>query len=182
MWRSGRGVVPGAVGGVKREHTPRRFDHCLELEARAARIQEFGASIVPGLLQTEACMRPLFRECNPEARAEVIDGCVAARLSRQDILHGDNPPDCWWILNEAAVRQAVGGPAVMYEQLAADLPLMPTERTTIHVVPFGAGVCALMTAHSSCSRSPTVYQEGAGSGRASTTGRPSCGNCETTNA
>ncbi|WP_368773839.1 Scr1 family TA system antitoxin-like transcriptional regulator [Streptomyces sp. S5] len=60
MWRSGRASCSrGCGGGVKRVHTPRRFDHCLELEARAARIQEFGASIVPGLLQTETYIRAL---------------------------------------------------------------------------------------------------------------------------
>ncbi|WP_329413811.1 helix-turn-helix domain-containing protein [Streptomyces sp. NBC_00704] len=161
-------LFQGLWGVVKREHTPRRFDHCLELEAKAARIQEFGASIVPGLLQTEAYMRALFRECNPGAGVAEIDSLVAARLSRQEVLRGDNPPDFWWILNEAAVRQAVGGPAVMYEQLEALLPLVQTGRTTIQVVPFSAGACALMNGTlillTLPDNSTTVYQEGAGSG------------------
>ncbi|MEU0894869.1 helix-turn-helix domain-containing protein [Streptomyces massasporeus] len=161
-------LFQGLWGVVKREHTPRRFDHCLELEARAARIQEFGASIVPGLLQTETYMRALFRECNPGAEAEEIDGLVAARLSRQEALHRDNPPDCWWILNEAAVRQTVGGPSVMREQLSTLLPLVQTKRTTIQVVPFEAGACALMNGTlillTLPDNSTTVYQEGAGSG------------------
>ncbi|MFM9448832.1 Scr1 family TA system antitoxin-like transcriptional regulator [Streptomyces acidiscabies] len=45
-------LFQGLWGVVKREHTPRRFDHCLELEAKAARIQAYGSTVVPGLLQT----------------------------------------------------------------------------------------------------------------------------------
>jgi hypothetical protein len=60
------GLFQGLWGAVKREYTPRRFDHCLELEARAVRIQAFGASIIPGLLQTAAYMRELFVRAEPE--------------------------------------------------------------------------------------------------------------------
>nr|WP_240466492.1 MULTISPECIES: DUF5753 domain-containing protein [unclassified Streptomyces] len=109
-----------------------------------------------------------FRECNPGAEAEETDGLVAARLSRQEALHRDNPQDCWWILNEAAVRQTVGGPSVMREQLSTLLPLVQTKRTTIQVVPFEAGACALMNGTlillTLPDNSTTVYQEGAGSG------------------
>ncbi|MFF4526558.1 helix-turn-helix domain-containing protein [Streptomyces bluensis] len=161
-------LFQGLWGAVKREYTPRRFDHCLELEAKAVRIQEFGASIIPGLLQTEPYMRALFRACNPGATPEVINGLVAARMSRQEILRADNRPDVWWILNEAAVRQAVGGPRVMREQLAALLPLVETDHTTIQVVPFDVGACPLMNGTlillTLPDNSTTVYQEGAGSG------------------
>ncbi|MEU4927783.1 DUF5753 domain-containing protein [Streptomyces yokosukanensis] len=163
-------LFQGLWGGVKREHTPRRFDHCLELEAKAARIQEFGASIVPGLLQTEGYMRALFLECNPGAGAEEINSLVAGRMSRQEVLRGDGRPDFWWILNEAAVRQSVGGPAVMREQLTAMLALVGTDHTTIQVVPFEVGACPLMNSTlillTLTDNSTTVYQESAGSGEA----------------
>lgn len=157
-------LFQGLWGAVKREHTPRRFDHCLELEARAARIQEFGASVIPGLLQTPAYMRALFIKGDPGMSAKEIDGLVAARLGRQEVLRGDGPPDAWWILNEATLRQAVGGPAVMRGQLAALLPLVETRHTTIQVVPFHAGACTLMNGTlillTLPDNSTTVYQEG----------------------
>jgi hypothetical protein len=77
-------LFQGLWGAVKREHTPRRFDHCLELEARAVRVQEFGAGVIPGLLQTPDYMRALFTEGNPEMTSKEIDGLVAARLGRQE--------------------------------------------------------------------------------------------------
>jgi hypothetical protein len=149
---------------VKREHTPQRFDLCLELEARAARIQEFGASVIPGLLQTPAYMRALFRKGDPGMIPKEIDGLVASRLGRQEVLRSDSPPDAWWILGEATLRQAVGGPAVMREQLAALLPLVETRHTTIQVVPFEAGACTLMNGTlillTLPDNSTTAYQEG----------------------
>ncbi|WP_055526654.1 helix-turn-helix domain-containing protein [Streptomyces graminilatus] len=157
-------LFQGLWGAVKREHTPRRFDHCLELEAKAARIQAFGASIIPGLLQTKAYMKALFIEGDPGLSPREIDGLVAARLGRQEVLRRDTTPDFWWILGEATLRQAVGGLEVMREQLAALLPLTNTRHTTIQVVPFESGACALMNGTlillTLPDNSTTVYQEG----------------------
>ncbi|OIJ91187.1 helix-turn-helix domain-containing protein [Streptomyces colonosanans] len=157
-------LFQGLWGAMKREHTARRFDHCLELEARAARIQEFGANVIPGLLQTPAYMRALFIKGNPGMSPVKIDDLVAARLSRQEVLRRDNTPDFWWILGEATLRQAVGGPRVMCEQLTALLPLAETRRTTIQVIPFEAGACTLMNGTlillTLPDNSTTVYQEG----------------------
>ncbi|MER8013087.1 helix-turn-helix transcriptional regulator [Streptomyces griseoluteus] len=161
-------LFQGLWGAVKREHSPRRFDHCLELEARAARIQEFGASVIPGLLQTPAYKRALFEEGERGRTRKEIDGLVAARLSRQEVLHGAGSPGCWWVLGEAALRLAVGGPAVMREQLAALLPLVNTRRTTIQIAPFALGACSLTSGAlillTLPDNSTTVYQEGAGYG------------------
>ncbi|MFD0316938.1 DUF5753 domain-containing protein [Streptomyces flavalbus] len=149
---------------MKREHTPRRFDHCLELEARATRIQEFSATVMPGLLQTPSYMRALFRKGHPGASTKEIDSLVGARLGRQEVLRSDTPPDAWSIIGEAALRQAVGGAGVMREQLAALLPLAETRHTTIQVVAFKAGACTLMSGTlillTLPDNSTTVYQEG----------------------
>lgn len=157
-------LFQGLWGAVKREYSPRRFDHCVELEAKAARIQEFGASVIPGLLQTPAYMRALFAKGDPGLRPQEIEGLVSARLSRQEVLRGDSPPDVWWILGEAALRQAVGGSGVMCEQLAALLPLVETRHTTLQVVPFTEGACTLMSGTlillTLPDNSTTVYQEG----------------------
>ncbi|MFF4114216.1 helix-turn-helix transcriptional regulator [Streptomyces sp. NPDC001714] len=161
-------LFQGLWGAVKREHTPKRFDHCLELEAKAGRIQAYGATLVPGLLQTPAYARALFSRSNLAAGLAEIDSLVAGRMSRQEVLRGDNVPDYWAILDEAVLHRAVGGPVVMYEQLAAFLPLVDTERTTIQVVPFKAGEYAGMNGTiillTLPDNSTTVYQEGGGIG------------------
>lgn len=157
-------LFQGLWGAVKREYTPRRFDHCLELEASAVRIQEFGASVIPGLLQTPAYMRALFVKGDPGMSPSAIEALVAARLGRQEVMRGDNPPDIWWILGEATLRQAIGGSEVMREQLATLLPLVEARHTTLQVVPFTAGACTLMNGTlillTLPDNSTTVYQEG----------------------
>ncbi|MEU6378420.1 helix-turn-helix transcriptional regulator [Streptomyces sp. NPDC046909] len=161
-------LFQGLWGTVKREHTPRRFDHCLELEAKASRIQAFGASIIPGLLQTEEYMRAMFTAGEPGMGPKEIDGLVADRLGRQEILRRDCSPDFWWIIGEAALRQVVGGPSAMRGQLAALLPLVHTRHTTIQVSPFEADVCFLMSGTlillTLPDNSTTMYQEGVGYG------------------
>ncbi|MFE2061820.1 Scr1 family TA system antitoxin-like transcriptional regulator [Streptomyces sp. NPDC059467] len=161
-------LFQGLWGVVKREHTPRRFDHCLELEAKAVRIQAYGSILVPGLLQTSAYMRALFRKSNPNATPEEVGKLVSERLSRQERLRGDTPPEYWAILDEAILRRGVGGQAVMHDQLASLLPLVDTERTTIQVVPFYvgeyAGMSGSITLLTLPDNSTTVYEEGSDSG------------------
>lgn len=121
---------------IRRERPLRRFDHCLELEAKATRIQEYGASLIPGLLQTPAYMRAQFTAVGPQLSTQEIDEEVAKRLSRQERLRGDNTPDFWAVVDEAALRRATGGAAVMREQLTALLQYVDTARTTVQVMPF----------------------------------------------
>ncbi|WP_037907162.1 helix-turn-helix domain-containing protein [Actinacidiphila yeochonensis] len=121
---------------IKRERVPKRFDRCLELEATATRIQEYGASVIPGLLQTEAYMRALFTAAHPEFSMKEVDRLTAERLSRQERLKSDNPPDLWAILDEAVLRRTTGGPVVMREQLEALLPYVDTTHTTVQIMPF----------------------------------------------
>jgi transcriptional regulator with XRE-family HTH domain len=153
---------------IKRERNAKRFDRCLELEAKATRIQEYGASLVPGLVQTEAYMRAVFRATNPDASSARLDALMAARLSRQEVLRGDAPSQFWAILDEAVLLRPVGGPGVMRDQLAALLPLVDTRNTTIQVLPFKSGEYALMNGTFILLTLPdgstTVYQEGGGSG------------------
>lgn len=113
-------------------------------------------------------MRALFREGNPDASQNLHNSLVAARLSRQEVMRSDNPPDFWAILDEAVLRRTVGGPTVMHDQLSALLPLVDTGRTTIQVIPFEHGEYALMNGTlillTLPDNSTTVYREGGGDG------------------
>lgn len=149
---------------IKRERVQKRYDACLEIEARAVRIQEYGASIIPGLLQTKAYMRALCTAVDPDASPEKLSDWVAQRLSRQERLRSDNPPDFWAIIDEAALRRATGGHAVMRDQLAALLPYVNSRNTTIQIMPFSQydypitnGTVILLTQPDN---STALYEEG----------------------
>lgn len=51
------------------------------------------------------------------ASTEQVETRVAARMDRQALLTKPDPPRLWAIMDEAAARRVVGGPAVMREQL-----------------------------------------------------------------
>ncbi|MEW2035334.1 helix-turn-helix transcriptional regulator [Streptomyces roseifaciens] len=131
-------------GIARHEVHPEKFRRRMELEARARVINEFGGPLVPGLVQTEDYARALFRVGNPKASPDEIDEKVSARLSRQTLLQAEAPPDLSMILDEAAIRRPIGGPAVMRHQLATLVELVDTATTTVQVLPFEHGEHALI--------------------------------------
>jgi len=96
----------------------------------------FEHTLIPGLLQTEACARAVL-ETHPNTSAEVIEERVAARMARQVILDRDEPPPpmLWVLLDENVLTREIGGPLVMHDQLVhlADMARRPT--VTVQVIP-----------------------------------------------
>ena len=61
---------------------------------------------------------------------------VGVRMRRQKLLTAADPPRVWSILDEAALRQPVGGPAVMREQLRRLTEVAALPDVTLQIVPF----------------------------------------------
>jgi transcriptional regulator with XRE-family HTH domain len=102
---------------VSKEALPRWFRSFSDVERDATSIRSWEPILVPGLLQTEAYARALFAAWQPGDGSEAVETQVAARMERQQILERDNPPLMWMIIGEAALRNPVGGPKVLNEQL-----------------------------------------------------------------
>jgi transcriptional regulator with XRE-family HTH domain len=115
---------------------PEWFEFYVGLEAEAATLRTYEAEAVPGLLQTEAYAREVYRLTAGE---EDLDRKVAARLRRQDVLRGDDPVDLSVVLNEAVLLRAVSEPAVMAEQMTHLETVAQLPNVTIQVLPFSAG-------------------------------------------
>ncbi|WP_200209908.1 helix-turn-helix domain-containing protein [Micromonospora coerulea] len=115
---------------------PEWFEFYVGLEAEAATLRTYEAESVPGLLQTEAYAREIYRITAGE---DAIERKVAARLRRQDVLHREAPVRLSVVLNEAVLLRAVGGPAVMAAQISHMARLAQLPNVTIHVLPFNAG-------------------------------------------
>jgi transcriptional regulator with XRE-family HTH domain len=165
----------GALGGdgvltrlwplVSRSGLPGWFQDYAGLEARATEIRTYQAQVVHGLLQTEDYARAVLRPARPAD----LDGLTDARMKRQEILTQTNPPRLWMVLDEAALRRAVGGPEVMRSQLRRLLDYRETPRVVVQVLPFRVG------AHASLNGSLTLlgfdegpelaYSEGHSGGR-----------------
>ncbi|MEO3780022.1 helix-turn-helix transcriptional regulator [Micromonospora sp. B11E3] len=121
---------------------PEWFEFYVGLEAEAASLRTYEAEAVPGLLQTEAYARAIYRVTAGE---EGVERKVAARLHRQNVLHRENPVELSVVLNEAVLLRPVGTPAGMAEQLAHIGRVARLPNVTVQVLPFSAGGHPAMT-------------------------------------
>jgi transcriptional regulator with XRE-family HTH domain len=123
---------------VAREAYPAFFAPVIPFEREAVRIHGWELGAVPGLLQTEAYARALISSGRPMGSADEIDRLVAARIERQEVIHGPRPPLLWYVLDESVIRHVVGGPAVMGIQLDRLLEAGAGAGVVLQVLPFGA--------------------------------------------
>ncbi|MFE3113037.1 Scr1 family TA system antitoxin-like transcriptional regulator [Kitasatospora indigofera] len=120
------------------EH-PDWFQRYVRIEAQARVIQEYNNAWISGLLQTERYMRALFSyRCGPDG-SEVVEQRVAARLDRQRRITEEDPPLVLVVLAESTLRQMVGGPDVMCEQLQYLLDVGRRPNVVIQVAPYSLG-------------------------------------------
>ncbi len=109
----------------------------LEFESSTSLIRQFQTLIIPGLLQTEDYAREILRMYNTEDQVEYK---VKLRMERQRILHGEDAVRAFFIMDEAALRRWVGGPAVMRKQLEQIKDLAKQPNITIQVLTFDRGI------------------------------------------
>ncbi|HEX6077137.1 MAG TPA: helix-turn-helix transcriptional regulator [Micromonosporaceae bacterium] len=110
-----------------------------ELEGAASVIQVFNPLLVFGPLQTREYAHAIVTSGGPsELSDEDIEKLVEFRMIRQRELFGNPQCQVTVLLGEAAVRQLVGDPQAMREQLGF---LRDSDQAglTLRVVPFGSG-------------------------------------------
>ncbi|QLQ35482.1 helix-turn-helix domain-containing protein [Micromonospora robiginosa] len=118
---------------------PSWFQSYLGLEAAAALIRTYEVQFVPGLLQTAAYAREVILLGHRGAAPAELDRRVDLRMERQELLRRADPPQLWAVLDEAALRRPIGGPAVMREQLDALIEATAAPHVRLQIVPFTAG-------------------------------------------
>jgi Domain of unknown function (DUF5753) len=118
---------------------PEWFQVYLGLEAEAASIHEYAAELVLSLLQTADYYRAFMRTAPAAGDDEAIERKIAVRSARQERLTTDDAPECWAVLNEAAVRRVVGGMNVMRAQLQHIGALADRPHINVQVLPFRTG-------------------------------------------
>lgn len=118
---------------------PSWFQAYLGLEAAAALIRTYELQFVPGLLQTEEYARAVVLLGHGRAASTEIDRRVTLRMRRQEVLHREDPPQLWAVVDEAALRRPIGGAVVMRQQLSALIEVTRLPNVRLQVVPFAAG-------------------------------------------
>ncbi|MFJ5030722.1 helix-turn-helix domain-containing protein [Streptomyces sp. NPDC088560] len=119
-----------------------KYRRYMKLEAEAVSLWHYSASAPPGLLQTAGYAREAL--ATGWIKESELDQQVKARMSRREVLEGDNPPLFRVILSEAVLRTALRDIAAWQEQLEYLVEASERPNITLQVLPFSAGPHGLM--------------------------------------
>lgn len=121
---------------------PQLWRSLIDFEAKAARVQNYEALFVPGLLQTAEYARAIIQGVAPTVSESELDNLVASRMARQALLARARAPQFFAVVDEGALRRPVGEPGVMHRQLQHLLAAAEQPHVTLRVVPLAAGAYA----------------------------------------
>jgi transcriptional regulator with XRE-family HTH domain len=143
---------------------PRWAEEYMDLEREALALSWYDNQVLPGLLQTEAYARAVFRNDVPVLTENEIGQRVAARVERQEILQRREPPTVSFVISEVALRDTLGGDEVHVEQLGRLREWAMLPGVTIQVMPLGrdfhAGLAGPFTVIETPDHQRIAYVEG----------------------
>ncbi|SNY89247.1 Helix-turn-helix domain-containing protein [Nocardia amikacinitolerans] len=118
---------------------PKHFDLFVGLEEAAKRIVSFQTTLLPGLLQTDAYRRallwvdfPTMSSADVERRIEMF----MRRKAKLDTVAAKFEIEA--VIDESALRRAIGGPSVMADQLNHLAKVGERSNVSLRVVPLSA--------------------------------------------
>jgi transcriptional regulator with XRE-family HTH domain len=123
-----------------REKAPSGLLQLIGYESGASARRNFEPLLIPGLLQTEDYARAVIPALDEGVSQERVNTLVEVRMRRQELVHGANPPQLYFVLDEAAIRRLTGGPEVMRGQLHHLMKMAERPNVTIEVILFSAGI------------------------------------------
>ncbi|MFV2173363.1 helix-turn-helix domain-containing protein [Actinomadura sp. LOL_016] len=120
---------------------PSWFEQFLGLEQSATTIRNYEVQYVPGLLQTREYARAVIALEHHDAHHDGMDRRLTVRMNRQGILHRPvGAATLWAIIDEAALRRPIGGPATMRGQIAHLIDVAEhLHNVNVQILPFSAG-------------------------------------------
>ena len=154
------------VPGWWTQYEDLNLDPLIGLEQDAAAITCYSMYYLPALLQTENYARAIIKIIAPGIDPAIHEQRVEARLRRQQLLESVDRPRYRVLLDEAAIRRHVGGPAVMVAQLDRILESVRQNQATVQVIPFDFGAHAAADSYfvllefDDPGLSPVVFVEG----------------------
>lgn len=123
------------------------LDAHLGYEADAAVERIYTLPFLPALLQTPAYATVIFRDMEGRSEDEIVQ-LLKVRDRRKQALsfrEGLDPLQLIAVTHESALRQAVGSPSIMRDQLDALIEGSRAPNVSLHVLPFGAKPVFTMT-------------------------------------
>ncbi|MGW4324539.1 helix-turn-helix domain-containing protein [Nocardia sp. NPDC004573] len=118
---------------------PAHFDLFVGLEAAANRIFSYQTTLLPGLLQTAEYRRAMTWVGAPSMPTAEVERRIEVFLLRQARLTAtENPLRFDAVIDEAMLHRAIGGAAVMADQLGHLAEVGQLPNISVRVVPLGA--------------------------------------------
>ncbi|GAB3963604.1 helix-turn-helix domain-containing protein [Streptomyces sparsus] len=121
-----------------------RYRRYMELEAEALSLWHFAVGVLPGLLQTSGYAREVLAAGG--FKGKELDEQVEARMSRRELLEGDDAPPFRTILSEAVLRTPLREAGEWREQLGYLVQVADRPNATLQVLPLVAGLHGLTNA------------------------------------
>ncbi|WP_106179956.1 DUF5753 domain-containing protein [Prauserella shujinwangii] len=122
---------------------PEWYQLFLGYETSAVETFTYAPQVVPDLLQTPAYAEAIVHATEPEADEERVELACEVRAGRtREVLDRDDPCVLRCVIDEAALRRPVGGPAVLREQLRHLLDVGRRSNVDIRVLPTDLGAHA----------------------------------------
>jgi transcriptional regulator with XRE-family HTH domain len=113
-----------------------------QYEANASIIRQVHPLLVPGLLQTEEYSRAVLAAYS--VPPDMSDKIVESRKERRELFDRTDPPEAFFILDEAVLRRRVGGPKVMSRQIEHLVAMSQRPAVSIQVIEFSTGAHSAM--------------------------------------
>lgn len=121
------------------EVLPPWFEGYLSLESEASQLLAYESEVVPGLLQTEEYAAEILRHSPYTQLPDEAARAAELRRARQVRLLGQDPIRLDVVINEGALRRAVGGREVMCGQFRRLVETAELPNVTLQVLLFAAG-------------------------------------------
>ncbi len=113
----------------------------IDHETAAVAISQYASTVIPGLLQVRDYSRA-WRRVSVSAKDHDSGVRIEARIQRQDLFNGHNPPRFRFFLDEYALRTSSPGREVMSEQVHHLLRMAVRPHVSIRVIPDAVGLHA----------------------------------------
>jgi transcriptional regulator with XRE-family HTH domain len=139
--------VPGWWTDFDDEVLTGGIDRHLAYEADAAVLRAYTVPFIPALLQTDAYGEAVYRELERRPPEQIPD-LMAIRRERQSALASrvsQDPLELVAVTHESALRQVVGSPEILRDQLDELIRRSHDKNVTVRVLPFSARPVQTMT-------------------------------------
>jgi transcriptional regulator with XRE-family HTH domain len=119
---------------------PAWFEVYVGIEGEVSEIRSYQPELIDGRLQTESYIRALMHADVDVPAEDEIQRRVELRITRQEqFFTSEDGPRMWVVLNEAALRRQVGGPATMKEQLRHLIAVSRSPKVVLQVLTYAGG-------------------------------------------